>query len=548
MTDPVVDPKSVAGKTPAPERRVPLIVVGAGPAGVAAATAAARAGVRVLLLDEHPLDPELMAMDVPLYFGQRMSAAVRDRGVMLERVVRANPAIEDAVEAGVEVELGISVWGAFRPGPTMRELGGMCLGVADQSRSWLVGYDRLIVAAGARDLSLAFRGWEKAGTMGAAGALALLTRYQACAARRMVVLGSGPLGLAVATLAGARGIEVPAVVEVGSRVRGDPGARDALERQGVRFYPGHIVAEALGSRDEIEGVRLAALDGGLRPIPGREIDIACDTVCLAIGLVPQVELLQILGCRLAFRSERGGFVPELDAEQRTSLPEVFAAGDVAGVDESTVTAPDRAQAEGRRAGLAAAASLGMGGPGGAATPAREIGAPAGAAGARVHDYWRQWLRATLATGGWDILACQCEEVTREELVGVQPPRYLGPASAPMRARTLGTLGQDGPLHPDQVQRLTRAGMGPCQGRRCREQVALLLAEAGDVPVDTIPLASYRPPVRPLPLSVLWPHDEPASMREHWVSWFGIPTHFAPHWAGDPDMTVMLDVPGGMPVE
>src|SRR5688500_10124896 len=109
MTAPV-DPRSVAGKTPAPERHVPLVVVGAGPAGVAAATAAAEAGVRVLLLDEHPLDPELMAMDVPLYFGQRMSPAVRDRGVMLERVVRSNPGLEAAVEAGVEVELGISVW------------------------------------------------------------------------------------------------------------------------------------------------------------------------------------------------------------------------------------------------------------------------------------------------------------------------------------------------------------------------------------------------------------------------------------------------------
>ena len=348
----------MAGKTPAPERRVPLVVVGAGAAGVAAATAAARAGVRVLLLDEHPLDPELMAMDVPLYFGQRMSPAVRDRGVMLERVVRANPALEAAVEAGVEVELGISVWGAFQPGPTLRELGGPRLGVADQSRSWIIGYDRLVVAAGARDLGLAFQGWEKAGTMGAAGALALLTRYQACAARRMVVLGSGPLGLAVATLARARGIEVPAIVEVGPALRGDAATRDALERQGVRFYPGHVIAQALGSRDELEGVRLAALDADLRPIAGRELDMACDTVCLAIGLVPQVELLQVLGCRLVFRSERGGFVPEIDAEQRTSLPEVFAAGDVTGVDERAVLAPERARAEGRRAGLAAAASLG----------------------------------------------------------------------------------------------------------------------------------------------------------------------------------------------
>jgi thioredoxin reductase len=544
-----LDPRSVAGKTPAPERRVPLVVVGAGPAGVAAATAAARAGAQVLLLDEHPLDPELMAMDVPLFFGQRMTPAVRDRGVMLERIVRTNPALEEAIEAGVDVELGLSVWGAFQPGPTMRELGGACLGVADQARSWLIGYDRLIVAAGARDVNLAFRGWEKAGTMGAAAALALLTRYQAFGARRMVVLGSGPLGLTVATLARARGIDVPAIVEVAPAVRGDAAAREALERQGVRFYPGHVVAAALGSRDEIEGVRLRAVDASGRPRPGGELDVACDTVCLAVGLVPQVELLQILGCRLVFRSEQGGFVPEVDADQRTSVPEVFAAGDVTGVDERAVLGPEPAQAAGRRAGLAAAAALGGPASDRAGTLLRETPAPpARATGPRVHDYWRQWLRATAAVGEGDILACQCEEVTRSELVGVQPPRYLGPASTPMRARSLGTLGQDGPLNPDQVKRLTRAGMGPCQGRRCREQVALLLAEAGDVPVDTIPLASYRPPVRPLPLAVLWPHDEIPAMREHWVSWFGIPTQFAPHWAGDPDMTVLLDVPGSAPVE
>jgi thioredoxin reductase len=536
-----VDPRSIAGKIPAPERRVPLVVVGAGPAGVAAATAAARAGVQVLLLDEHPLDPELMAMDVPLYFGQRMSPAVRDRGAMLQRVVGTNAALEEALDAGVEVELGISVWGAFHPGPTMRTL-GPCLGVADLSRSWLIGYDRLIVAAGARDLVLAFRGWEKAGTMGAAGALALLTRYQACAARRMVVLGSGPRGRAVATLARARGIEVPALVDVAPAVRGDMATCDALARQGMRVYASHVVAEALGARDELEGVRLAALDGGLRPVPGRDVEIACDTVCLAVGLVPQVELFQILGCRLAFRSEHGGYVPETDAEHRTSLPDVFAVGDCAGVDEGLVTAPDRATRAGRRAGLAAAASLGMEAGPAAPEASDDRALP------RAHDYWRQWLRATEAVGGLEILACQCEEVTRGELVGVQPPRYLGPPAAPMRARNVGTLGQDGPLNPDQVKRLTRAGMGPCQGRRCREQVALLLAEAGDVPVDTIALASYRPPVRPLPLSVLWPQNETAGMREHWVSWFGIPTQFAPHWSGDPDTTVMLDVPGGIPVE
>ena len=316
----------------------------------------------------------------------------------------------------------------------------------------------------------------------------------------------------------------------------------------MRFYPGHVVAEALGSRDELEGVRLVALDGDLHPVPGRATDIACDTVCLAIGLVPQVELLQILGCRLLFRSEQGGFVPEIDADQRTSLPDVFAPGDVAGVDERTVLAPERAIAAGRRAGPGGGrVPRGDLARGGAGAPPRDLGAAARAGSPRAR------LLAPVAAGhaGRGRLGDPRVPVRGGDprRAGRRPaPRYLGSRSDQMRARDLGTLKQDGPPNPDQVKRLTRAGMGPCQGRRCREQVALLLAEAGDVPVDTIALASYRPPVRPLPLSVLWPHDEPPAMREHWVSWFGIPTQFAPHWAGDPDMTVMLDVPGGAPVE
>jgi NADPH-dependent 2,4-dienoyl-CoA reductase/sulfur reductase-like enzyme len=527
-----VDLTSVAGKSPMVERRVPLVVIGAGPAGLAAAMAAAQAGVKVLLVDEHPLDLELMAMDVPLYFGQRMSSAVRDHRSMLERIVRANPALAEALDAGVEVELGTSVWGAFRPGATVREFEQPMLGLADQSRSWLIGYERLVVAAGARDLAIGFRGWQKAGAMGAAAALTLMTRYQALAAERLVILGSGPLGLAVATLAVERGIAVPAVVEIAPEVRGDAAVRDALERRGVRFYPSHAVKEARGSRDEVESVVLAPMDAAGRPVQGRESEIACDTVCVAVGLVPNVELLHLLGCRLVFRSPHGGFVPEVDEWQCTSVPDVFVAGDCAGARESVIANPRSAAAQGRRAGLAAAASLG------AVERDRARALVVGTDPAEpdpllpTHDYWRAWLRAATIGDGADVLACQCEEVTRSDLLGVQPPRYLGWRSAPMSARNLDTMLRDGPLHPDQVKRLTRAGMGACQGRRCREQVALLLADAGGVPVETIPLASYRPPVRPLPLSVLWPEDEPAATRQHWVSWFGIPTQFAPHWVGD----------------
>ena len=150
-------------------------------------------------------------------------------------------------------------------------------------------------------------------------------------------------------------------------------------------------------------------------------------------------------------------------------------------------------------------------------------------GVEVHAHWRAWLDSLIAVGGWDVNVCQCEEVTRRELVETKPPRYLNWQSPQMSARSVTTLLRDGPLNQDQIKRLTRAGMGPCQSRRCREQVGLLLAQAAGTTIDRIPLPTFRPPIRPLPLNVLWPADEPAAMREEWVSWFGIPTQFSPHW-------------------
>jgi len=154
------------------------------------------------------------------------------------------------------------------------------------------------------------------------------------------------------------------------------------------------------------------------------------------------------------------------------------------------------------------------------------------AGNDAHLYQMAWLRALIAVGGWDVHACQCEEVSRREIVDVRPPRYLGWGSSQMPARGLAALAADGPLNQDQVKRLTRAGMGLCQGRRCREQIALLLALTAKLPVGAIPLASYRPPLRPLPLGVLRPIDEPAAMRRDWDVWFGIPTQWTPFWEID----------------
>jgi hypothetical protein len=138
------------------------------------------------------------------------------------------------------------------------------------------------------------------------------------------------------------------------------------------------------------------------------------------------------------------------------------------------------------------------------------------------------MRALLESGGLQAPLCLCEEVTRGELLGISPPRYLGCTATKFAARDSQTLLRDGPLNPDQIKRLTRAGMGPCQGRRCREQIAMLLAIASDTSPADIPLASYRAPVRPLPLSLLADAAETPAMRAQWDVWFGIRTQWVPY--------------------
>ena len=498
----------------------PLVVVGAGVSGTVAAIEAAKAGVQVTLIDENPIGMSMIGLDVPQFFGQRIVGTLRNKGVMLGRVAASNDALAEAEEAGVDIQLGTCVWGAFRNTEASRVLDGPQLGLADDERSWLMKYDRLIVAAGSRDLGMSFAGWNMAGAMGANGAYSLMSRYQALSSQRMVVMGSGNLGLNTARMAKDRGIDVAAVVDVSPSVRGDEALMTELRGQGVELYTSHTVKEAVGKADDIESVVLVEIDENNEPVAGSEKAIPADTVCLAIGLVPNVELLSLLDCDLTFKSEFGGYVPDRDDWMRASVDNVFVAGDVAGFHDGMVLDPEIAQSQGRLAGVAAAESLGAIDSAKALARRSEIQAGAvTAAPTEVHTGWRKWLQSLVNAGGLGVFACQCEEVTRAELIGLQPPRYLEWGSEQMSRRSLHTQVKDGPVNPDQVKRLTRAGMGHCQGRRCREQVSLLLAEASSTDIAEIPLTSYRPPVRPLPLKVMWAHEETEQVRRDWAKWF-----------------------------
>ena len=498
---------SVAGKFQAPDQKVQIAVVGGGPAGAAAAIAAAKAGASVLLVDENPISAELMGSDIPQWWGGRMTGAVRNKERMLEQVFAASPALEAAFEAGVQLALGVYAWGAYLPREGLRALPSPTLALADEERSWLVSFDRLIVAAGARDFALSFTGWEQPGIMGAGALHSLITRYNAFAGRRLVILGSGDLGLETALLALDHGLEIAAVVETRDAQQGSPDLLARVQAAGIEILTGRIILEASGGVDGVEAVTHVPATGA-----GEPVTLTCDTVCVALGRVPAVELLDAAGVALAMQPGRGGHTPRSEDGAATSMAEVFVAGDCAGLGGD-------AEASGRRAGLAAAASLGLTPPE-AAPAVADIGDPLA--------YQADWVRAAVETGGLEVHVCQCEEVSRAALLDVQAPAYLGPPMPALAARGLATLLGDGPLDTNQVKRLTRVCMGLCQGRRCREQSALMLAQASDLPPSAVPLTGYRAPVRPLPLKVIAAWDEAPDMAAGWDVWFGILSQWIPY--------------------
>jgi Pyridine nucleotide-disulphide oxidoreductase/Sarcosine oxidase A3 domain len=418
----------------------------------------------VLLVDENPVSGALMGNDVPLYFGGRMTAATQQSERMLEAIFMSMPDLEKAMEAGVELLLGTTAWGVYRNGPGVASLPNQVVGLADSERSWLVGFDRIILATGARDLAMAFPGWNQPGIMGAAALQMLLTRYDAFAGRRMLVLGSTDLALKTALLAQERGIEVAALIEVRDAPQGNTELVAKVIAAGIAIQCGQAITSAKGG---IDGVESATLSSGET--------IACDTICMAIGLIPSIELVDAMHGPRALNAMRGGYIP-------AGEPIVTAVGDCAGLTDT---------------------------------------------GFDHIAYRMDWMHAFSAVSSDDTIICQCEEVTRADLIGVQPPHYLS-RPAPICARSLETLLKDGPANPDQIKRLTRAGMGVCQGRRCRDQVAMLLALESGQPFGTIPLATHRAPVRPLPLKIMADWQEPAAMDAAWDVWFGIPTAWVPH--------------------
>lgn len=516
MNSQASDPKSVTGKPLVIDEKVDVLVVGGGAAGLEAAIGAAARGFGVLLVDENPVPFKAMSDDVPLHFGQGMAANARNRNAMMEAFVASEPRIEEAFEAGIDVRLGTACWGLYANGAALGWMPGLVAGLADEERSFLVEARHVILACGRRDMGLGFPGWEKPGVMGATAALNLATRYGALGPRRIIVLGSSTEALTTALALRETGVAIAAIVEQAPEAIGDAALLARLRDGGTEILTGHVVREAAG-RDAVEAALVAALDDKGLPTPD-ERSIACDGIVLAVGATPVIDLIDAAGGKVAFQPERGGYAPVLDANQRTSIANVQAVGDCAGIWAAKTL--DRAVAEAEAARAVAALDM-------AATEHRTETLPSPEYD--ISAYRLAWVRSSVVEARAEFHVCQCEEVTAREILEIRPPRYLDWQNERRNDRSLSALLGEGPPNPDQVKRLTRAGMGPCQGRRCREQVSALLALGAAQPLSAIPLAGYRAPTRPMPLAMTMHVPEAPEQAELWDTWFGMHAQWVPFW-------------------
>lgn len=522
------DPASLAGKAPPISDETDILIVGAGPAGLAAALTAAGHGLRVTLVDENPVPLETMGEEVPLHFGGRMGAAVANRNSVLQTLLDARPEIAEALEAGVDVRLGTAVWGLFPQQRTTAWIEGAVAGLADDTNAWLLRFKQVIVAAGRRDMGLAFDGWHRPGVMGVSAAHRLATVYQSLDCKRAVLVGSDTQALASAHALISSGVQIAAIIEQAECVSGDPALLGRLVAHGAQVLTGHVVREAIGDAFGVKRITAVAVDTTGRPDDNALIEIECDTVLLGVAAIPAIELVEAAGCSASFQAERGGHVCDTDTAQRTSLPFVLVAGDCAGVWASKSLDDSVSRHEGQIAARTALAALGVDIGQIYNTPMPDEPLCDIAANRAA------WVRASTVHAQNEPFVCLCEEVTAREILGQQPPRYLD--WTPVDAGLKSVMQNDSP-NPDVTKRLTRACMGPCQGRRCREQVATLLGIGAGLSVEDIALASFRPPVRPLSMLQLGQIEEVPSMRNRWDAWFDMPSQWTPFWLCTGQQTV-----------
>jgi D-hydroxyproline dehydrogenase subunit alpha len=493
-------PSTSSGRNWAP---VDLAVVGAGPAGLAAAATAAEAGLSVVVIDSNSQSggqywrhrdetstdaPPTGQHDVKTYtrLRQRFDAA-RDNGRLRYLPDTQIWFIETPSSSAVD-SAGASA--ASDHLFVLRTTGFSDVG-PQPPEPRLVRAAALILCPGGHDRQLPIPGWDLPGVMAAGGVQAMLKGYGTLSGTRAVVAGTGPFLLPVATGLAAAGAEVVGICEAGAVMSWLPQLRGALQvpskgieaaayaarlaRHRIPFWTLSAVSSINGA-DQVRSVTIVKIDSHGSVKAGTSREIGVDLVALGWGFTPSLELVTAVGGATRVDVD-GSLVAVVDDRQRTTVLGVYAAGEVTGVGGASL-----AVLEGELAALTVAHDSGLRDDANRCRRLQRAIARARAFAAAMHrahrvpSRWEEWLTTS-------TVVCRCEEVTYGEI------RYACDELGAEDART--------------VKLMSRPGMGWCQGRVCGFATAKIAASAGQTPTaDALRSIVKRPLCSPIALREL----------------------------------------------
>lgn len=322
-----------------------ILIIGAGPAGLAASIEAAKTGAKVLLADENDTPGGQLFKQIHKFFGSAKHKA-GTRGIHIGQQL-----LEQAKEAGVEFWLNTAAVGVVGD----KQVALVRKNENGAAETVVVEAKKILAACGGAENVISFEGWTRPGVMGAGAAQTMVNVRRVLPGKRILMVGSGNVGLIVSYQLMQAGADVVGIVEAAPRIGGYCVHAGKIRRAGVPVYLSHTVlhADAGEGSEEVSSAVIVRLDEQFQPIEGTEKRIECDTVCIATGLRPLIKISTLLGVKNSFIPELGGWMPIHDENMETNVKGIFVAGDTAGVEEAS-TAMD----EGRMAGVAMAYDLG----------------------------------------------------------------------------------------------------------------------------------------------------------------------------------------------
>ncbi|MBK9080638.1 MAG: FAD-dependent oxidoreductase [Rhizobiales bacterium] len=444
------------------------LIVGAGPAGMAAAVELARAGRDVLVADENP------APGGQIY---RNVAAGAPASIFGAEYVAGRPLVEAFAASGARHAAATTVFLIER-----RDDGGFDVALSHAGAARLVRAKTVLIATGALERPFPIPGWTLPGVITAGAAQTLLKQSALAPDAPVVLAGTGPLLFLLAAQYARAGISVAALLDATPK-RNFRGALGKLPGflASDNFAKGlRLIGEAARSTRLVRGVTALVAEGEGRlervrfVAHGREETLEARALLLHQGVVPQIHLAMSAGVPHRWSEARLAFEPERDGDGATPVDGLFIAG-----DSGAIAGAEAARAAGRLAGLAIAARLGARAEASALDAARAAHAKALRGRAFVDALFRPADHFRKPAD--DVIVCRCEEVT---------------------AGAIRDLAQRGAQGPNQAKAFSRAGMGPCQGRLCGLTVAELMAEARGESVAAIGHMNIRAPVKPVTVAEL----------------------------------------------